>query len=142
MEFYDWLLFLHVLSAFLLVGSMTAFWALVLGTRPGRPLLTQDAAGAVARPTNVLVIAGSVGALVFGVWLAIDHDDYQVWDGWILASLVLWAVAGGLGERSGRAFTRAMDGSLEARRRGLLFHTGASLAVLLILILMIYKPGA
>jgi uncharacterized membrane protein len=142
MEWYDWLLFLHVLSAFLLVGSLTAFWALVAGTRPSAPLLTQDAAGAIARPTNVLVIAGTVGTIVFGIWLAIDHDDYQVWDGWILASLVLWGVSGALGARSGRAFTKAMEGSLEERRRGLVFHTGASIAVLAILILMIFKPGA
>lgn len=142
MEFYDWLLFLHVLSAFLLVGALTVFWALVLGTRPVRPMLTQDAAGAIARPTNVLVIAGTVGTLIFGVWLAIDHDDFQLWDGWILAALVGWALSGWLGDQSGKAFTKAMEGSLEDRRRGLLFHTGASLVVLVVLILMIYKPGA
>jgi hypothetical protein len=141
-EFYDWLLFLHVLSAFLLVGALTTFWALVLGTRPARPLLAQDAAGAIARPANVVVIAGTVGTLIFGIWLAIDHDDYQVWDGWILAALVGWAISGWLGDQSGKAFTKAMGGSLEDRRRGLLFHTGASLVVLVVLILMIYKPGA
>jgi hypothetical protein len=141
-DFYDWLLFLHVLSAFLLVGAMASFWALVLATRPGAPLLTQDAAGAIARPANVVVIAGTVGTLIFGIWLAIDHDDFQVWDGWILAALVGWAISGWLGNESGKAFTRAMDGSLEYRRRGLLFHTGSSLVVLIVLILMIFKPGA
>lgn len=142
MSFYDWLLFLHVLSAFLLVGAMATFWALVVATKPNGPLLTQAAAGTIARPTNVLVIAGTVGTLIFGIWLAIDHDDYQVWDGWILASLILWAVDGWLGDRAGKAFTKAMDGSLEARRRGLLFHSAASVVVLVILILMIFKPGA
>jgi hypothetical protein len=141
-EFYDTLLFIHVFSAFLLVGALTAFWALVLATRPGSPLLSQDAAGAIARPINVVVIAGTVGTLIFGVWLAIDHDDYQVWDGWILAALVGWVLSGWLGGQSGREFTRAMDGSLDARRRGLLFHTGSSLVVLVVLVLMIYKPGA
>jgi uncharacterized membrane protein len=105
-------------------------------------MLSQDAAGAIVRPANVLVIAGTVGTLIFGVWLAIDHDDYQVWDGWILASLILWAVDGALGDQAGKAFTKAMDGSLEARRRGLLFHSAASVIVLVILILMIFKPGA
>jgi uncharacterized membrane protein len=142
MSFYDWLLFLHVLSAFALVGAITAFWALVLATKPSTPMLSQNAAGAIARPTNVLVIAGTVGTLVFGVWLAIDHDDYQVWDGWILAALVLWAVDGWLGDQAGKAFTRAMEGSLEQRRRGLIFHTAATVGVLVILILMIFKPGA
>jgi hypothetical protein len=141
-ELYDWLLFLHVLSAFALVGALTVFWALVFATRPNAPMLSQDAAGAIARPTNVLVIAGTVGTVIFGIWLAIDHDDYQVWDAWILASLVLWGLSGWLGDQSGRAFTRAMEGSLEHRRRGLYLHSAASAVVLVILILMIYKPGA
>jgi hypothetical protein len=141
-ELYDWLLFLHVLSAFLLVGAITTFWALVIATKPNAPMLTQEAAGVIARPTNVVVIAGTVGTLIFGVWLAIDHDDYQVWDGWIIAALVGWAISGWLGDQSGKAFTAAMGGSLEHRRRGLLFHTGSSLVVLVVLILMIFKPGA
>jgi uncharacterized membrane protein len=141
-ELYDWLLFLHVLSAFALVGALTVFWALVVGTRPAKPVLTQDAAATIVRPANVLVIAGTLGTILFGIWLAIDHDDYQVWDAWILASLVLWAVDGWLGQEAGKAFTKAMDGSLEARRRGLLFHTAASVVVLVILILMMFKPGA
>jgi uncharacterized membrane protein len=140
MEWYDWLLFLHVLSAFALVGALTVIWALVLATRPARPVLTQDAAAAIVRPANVLVIAGTLGTILFGIWLAIDHDDYR--DGWILASLVLWAVGTGLGDRAGRAFTRALDGSLEARRSGLVFHSAATVVVLAILILMIFKPGA
>jgi hypothetical protein len=141
-SFYDWLLFLHVLSAFLLVGALTTFWALVLATKPSAPLLTQVAAGTIARPTNVIVIAGTIGTLIFGIWLAIDHDDYQVWDGWILAALVGWALSGWLGDQSGKAFTKAMDGSLEQRRRGLLFHTASSVVVFIVLVLMIYKPGA
>ncbi len=37
MGLYDWLLFLHVLSAFLAVGALTALWALVLSTRGPKP---------------------------------------------------------------------------------------------------------
>ena len=43
-------------------------------------------------------------ALVFGIWLAIDLDAYQLWDGWILASLVLWADGGWAGGKAGKAF--------------------------------------
>lgn len=142
MDWYDWLLFLHVLSAFALVGALTVLWALVLATRPARPVVTGEAAAAIVRPANVLVVAGTLGTIVFGIWLAIDHDDYRVWDGWILASLVLWAVGSGLGDRAGKAFTRALDGSLEARRSGLVLHSAATVVVLAILILMIFKPGA
>lgn len=145
MELYDWILFLHVLSAFSLVAALTVFWTLVLATRPASPVLSQEASGHVVRPVTVASIAGTVGTLLFGVWLAIQSDDYRVWDGWVLASLVLWAVAGGLGDQAGRSFTRAMAGEDEApgqRRRGLLFHTGASAVVVVILLLMIFKPGA
>lgn len=142
MSGYDWLLFLHVLSAFALVGAMAAFWGLVAATRPGAPMLSQAAAGRLARPTNVVVIAGTVGTLVFGIWLAIAHDVYQVWDGWVLGSLVLWGLSGYLGDQSGKAFTRAMEGSLEERSRGLRFHTAGSAAIFVILVLMIWKPGA
>lgn len=138
----DWLLALHVLSAVALVGAMATFWALVLATRPASPLLSQTAAGGIVGPTNVLVIVGTIGSVVFGVWLAIDLDPYRVWDGWILAAIILWALAGWLGDRSGRAFTKAMDGSVEERRRGLRLHIAGSIVVLVILVLMIWKPGA
>ena len=38
MDLYDWLLFLHVLGAFVAVGALTALWALILGTRGATPL--------------------------------------------------------------------------------------------------------
>ncbi len=138
---YDWLLFLHVLSAFFLVGALTYFWALVLATRPGRNTLPGATALAMARPATIAVAAGVAGTLIFGVWLAIDVDGYELWDGWILASLVLWAIGSGAGERSGRALTPVGD-VYPNWRRGLLLHTVASLAALVILVLMIWKPGA
>ena len=49
---------------------------------------------------------GSIGVLVLGVWLAIDADAYQVWDGWVIAALVLWAIAVETGRRSGVIYTR------------------------------------
>jgi uncharacterized membrane protein len=141
-QFADWLLVFHVLSAFALVGGMATYWTLVFATRPSSPLLSQEAAAGFVKPTNVLVIAGTVGTILFGIWLAIDLDPYHVWDGWIIAAIVLWAVAGFLGDRAGKAFTKAMDGSIEERRRGLAFHSAGSVVVLVILVLMIWKPGA
>ena len=141
---YDWLLFFHVLSAFLLVGALTYFWALVLATRPGAAMFGGSASLTLARPATIAVSAGVAGTLIFGVWLAIYVDDYQVWDGWVLASIALWAIGAGAGERSGRAMTPVGDvyPSPEARRRGILLHTVASAAALVILVLMIWKPGA
>ncbi len=138
---YEWLLFFHVLSAFLLVGALTYFWALVLATRPGRSVLPGRTSLAMARPATIAVAAGVAGTLIFGVWLAIDVDGYELWDGWILASLVLWAIGTGAGERSGRALT-PVDGEYPAWRRGVLLHAVATLAAVIVLVLMIWKPGA
>ena len=80
-----------------------------------------------------------LGAIVFGVWLAIDDDAYQVWDGWIIASLLLWAVSMAAGVRAGQAFERD---PVAGRQVGIRLQTLSSLAVVAILLLMIWKPGA
>jgi hypothetical protein len=48
---------------------------------------------------------------VFGVSLAIEVDRYRVWDGWVIAAIVLWAI----GTETGR---RSTDAYGEDRRRG------------------------
>jgi hypothetical protein len=138
---YEWLLFFHVLSAFLLVGALAYFWTLVLATRPGAGMFGGATSLRMARPATVAISVGVAGTLIFGVWLAIYVDEYQVWDGWILASLALWAIGTGAGERSGRALTPVGD-VYPAWRKGVLLHTVASVAALLVLVLMIWKPGA
>ena len=44
------------------------------------------------------------GTLVFGIWLAISLDAYQLWDGWVIAALVLWAIGGFVGQQSGQGY--------------------------------------
>jgi len=57
--------------------------------------------------------------------------------------LLLAAGAGGLAGRSYVAATqRSNEEALTLRRRGMMYHTVASLAFLVILALMVYKPGA
>jgi hypothetical protein len=143
-SFTDTLLSLHVLSAFTLIAAMTVYWTLVFAGRSGT-VLPRATADAVARPANVLVIVGTLGTVVFGVWLAIDIDGYELWDGWILASLVLWAIGTGLSQRSGVAFARVSAGAPDADaawRQGVRLHAVSSLALLLVLVLMVWKPGA
>ena len=84
---------------------------------------------------------GSLGALVFGVWLAIVEDAYQLWDLWIIAAIVLWAVGTEFGRRAGTA-VRHRRGPGDRSRRVVLLHAASSVAVLLILLLMIWKPGS
>jgi uncharacterized membrane protein len=102
---------------------------------------------------------GGAGTLVFGVWLAISLDAYEVWDGWIVASLVLWLIAAGTGETAGARYRRAGERAAELVRSGaegpdaelralvrdgraMALHVIASVAAIAILVLMIWKPGA
>ena len=137
MDLYDWLLFLHVLGAFLAVGAMTALWALILGTR-GQGLLDPPTAMTYGRFFGIVIGTGMITALVFGIWLAIDVEGYELWDGWILASLLLWMIGGGAGGQAGKAF----EADPPDRTKGIRLQAVSSVALLLILILMIWKPGA
>ena len=139
MDLYDWLLFLHVLSAFLAVGALTALWGLILGTRATAPLFDEASARTFGRTAGIVVGVGMTGAIVFGIWLAIDVDGYELWDGWILASLVLWMLGGWAGGQAGKVFEQD---PVAGRSSGIRFQTINSVAVLLILVLMIWKPGA
>ena len=102
-------------------------------------LIAPESAKAFGRIGGPLVGVGMMGAIVFGVWLAIDDDAYQVWDGWILASLILWAIAGALGGRAGQAFEKD---PVAGRAAGIRYQALTSVAIIAILLLMIWKPGA
>jgi uncharacterized membrane protein len=158
--FYDWLLFLHVATAFALVAALVVFWIIaVAGRNTDRPSESLRLFS-IARPANILVVVGTMGTLIFGIWLAIDSDAYKVWDGWVLLAIALWVVAAGTGQRGGQTYAEAQklaaqlaaDGrgdepSPELRvrlqdRRAMWLNIVSSAAVLAILIVMIYKPGA
>ena len=159
MSFVDWALVVHVLSAFAYVAGLVLFWVLVVAVRrvdtPEETLRMEP----IVKVGNVAVGIGAVGTIVVGVYLAFAVDSYAIWDGWIIAALVLWAVAGGLGQRTGVAYMQGMNKAkeldaagktgpdqellaLNRTQTGLLLQTLASLAVLLILVDMIFKPGA
>ena len=131
----DWITALHVLSAFALVGAMVVLWFGYLALRADG--VASAALGRLFRVGSIVVAIGLTGTLVFGVWLSISLDGYAPWDGWVIAALVLWAIAGGAGERAGR--TSREPGGVQ---RALVLHTVSSLAIVLILVDMIWKPGA
>ena len=56
----------------------------------------------LSRVATAMVIAGTLGTIVFGVWLAISIDGYELWDGWIIAAIVLWASPASWGGGPGR----------------------------------------
>lgn len=159
MSLNDWILALHLLSAFSLVGALTMFSTLIVAgwreERPG-PVLSFLRMSLVA---NVLVIVGTLGTVIFGVWLAISVDGYEVWDGWIIAAIVLWAIGSELGRRSGTIYAPIADrarelaaaspetpspelGAMMRSPQALWLHVGTCAATLVILVLMIWKPGA
>jgi hypothetical protein len=156
---HDWLLFLHVLSAFALVGAEVFFTFLILW------LWRTDLPGDIARVSglsklgSVLVGIGAGGTLVFGVILAFEADSYAIWDIWIIAALVLWAAFGAVGQRTGQAYDAAgakarqlvSEGRLEANTElGAMFRSSRALTlhlvslgiVVLFLLDMIFKPWA
>ncbi|HEV7844912.1 MAG TPA: hypothetical protein VGO83_01530 [Thermoleophilaceae bacterium] len=124
---YDWLLFLHLLSAFLLGVTVVVYSAAALGaTTGGRTLFVADRCWDV----------GGLGTLVLGIWLALHLDQYELWDGWIIGAIVLWMVATGLGQSIVR---RRAGGELHAFAS---MHWLRTLAIIGLLVLMVWKPGA
>jgi Predicted integral membrane protein (DUF2269) len=157
--FTSWLLALHLLSAFALAGSLVIFWYLILASRNVDTPHATVAMGPLAGVATMVVRVGGLGTLVFGIWLAVRLDHVAVWSGWVIAAIVLWIVAVAAGSRSGAEYERAMrkaeelEGAgqtgpnsdllaLNRTSRGLGLHAIATLAVFLILIDMIWKPGA
>jgi uncharacterized membrane protein len=153
----DWLLALHVLSAFAWIAALVVYSVLVAAL--WRMALPSDVVRAfrVSRVGDALMAVGMTGTIVFGIWLAID--EYRIWDGWIIAALALWIVAAAIGGRTGasykvvndRARSLVADGveapsaelaALARSQRGLAFHVAGCLVTLAILVVMIYKPGA
>jgi len=158
-RFDDWMLALHVLSAFSLVAGIIVFWALiVVGRRIDTPQATLTL-GPVARVGTATVGAGMVGTIVFGLWLAFSVRNYDIWDAWIIIALVLWAVGAALGRKTGEAYMEGPKKAMELQEagqtgpnaellalnrtsRGVLLQTLTSLVVLLIILDMIWKPWA
>jgi hypothetical protein len=124
---YDWLLFLHLIAAFLLAVTVVMYSAVALGsTAPGRTLFVADRCWDV----------GGLGTLIFGIWLALYLDQYDFFDGWILGALALWFVATGLGQTIQR---RTAAGETAAVAT---MHWIRTLVVLGLLVVMVWKPGA
>ncbi len=159
MSFDDWLLVLHVLSAFAFAAGMVLFWVLIVAVRrtdtPEGTIRMEPIVKVGSAATGI----GAGGTIVFGIWLAFSVGNYDIWDGWIIAAIVLWMGAGGVGGQTSKAYLQGMRKAeeleqagqhgpnaellaLNRTQRGLVLHTIASVLLLLIIIDMIWKPGA
>ena len=134
MSLYEWLLFLHIVAAFLLVSGMVAYGALLLGGGG------EVASRALGPPALALWNVGGLGVLVLGVWLALEVDGYELWDGWIVAAFVLWLIASAAGGRLGAGVREGE--SLQRVDGARVLLAVMALTTLALLLDMIFKPGA
>jgi uncharacterized membrane protein len=157
-ELNDWILALHLLAAFALVGAEVMFSIQIASLWRTESTARVTSFMTLSRVATAMVIAGTLGTIVFGVWLAISIDGYELWDGWIIAAIVLWVIASELGRRAGNEYASAATraGELAAggtesspevaaafgASRGFWLHIATSGVILVILIIMIWKPGA
>ena len=154
-----WILALHVVSAFALVAGLVLFWVLIIAVRRTDTPEGRTGMEPMVRVGNVATGFGMGGTIVFGIWLAFSVGGYDIWDGWIIAALVLWVLAAAAGSRTGAEYTAGMKKAEELQaagqtgpnaelltinrtQRGLAMHSLATLFTLLILVDMIWKPGA
>lgn len=157
MSRYDWLLFLHVTGAFLVIGG-----AVMAGVFNFSALRTERPSDVVvffrfARVAVAAIGVGMVLTLGFGLWLV--HDVGYGWgETWIVLALVLWVASNALGgiggnrERKVRELAERLTAEgdapspeLSARLRDpvwLAVSWGSGIAAIAILALMIWKPGA
>jgi uncharacterized membrane protein len=154
-SFYDWVLAIHLLAAFSIAAALVLYSVLVVAGRRMDALEQTRLLFRVAPVGGPLIGAGMGLTLLLGIVLAIDSDAFQVWDPWVLAAIVLWAVFAEVGRRTGAYYTETQElagsggagaeSEVLARLRapaGVRLHS-ANVAIFLLLLLdMIFKPGA
>ncbi len=159
MSFDDWILALHVLSAFAFVAGIILFWTLIVAVRRTDTPEGTIRMAPIVKVGGAATGIGAIGTLVFGIWLAFSVGDYDIWDPWIIAALVLWMATGAVGGRTGKAYMEGMNKAQELERagqtgpsaellalnrtqNGIVLQSIASVLLLLLLVDMIWKPGA
>jgi hypothetical protein len=157
--FEDWIFALHLLMAATLVGSLVMSWIVVVALYRVQEADATLSLNLVAVVGTVLTVIGLIGVIAFGIWLAILRDAFEVWDGWVIGAIVLWSIATVALLRSFVEYAKPVEkaralvasgqtgpsAELTALNRtstGLLLRALASAAVVLIVIDMIWKPGA
>jgi hypothetical protein len=158
-SFDDWMLALHVLSGFAVVAAMILFWVLIVAVRRTDTPEGTLRMGPVTRVAGAAIGIGMGGTIALGVWLAFSVGGYDIWDGWIVAAIVLWVVTAALGQRVNTAYEAGTKKAQELQAagqigpsaellalnrtsKGLVLQFVVSIVVLLIVIDMIWKPGA
>ena len=153
----DLALFGHLIGVLLLVsGAVVAAVAFESGRRREAPSEIALVLG-LARIGAIFAALGIVLVPVFGFWL-VDVEDVSTGAGWLVAAFALFvaaAVLGGIGGRAPRharelATRLAAEGkpatpelrALLDDPRARLINYGSGLLILVVLVLMVFKPGS
>jgi hypothetical protein len=159
MTFEDWIFSIHLLFAATLVGSLVMSWIVVVSMRTADTPAATLSLHRVAMVSTGATIVGLVGVIVLGLWLAVLRVDFHPWDGWVIGAIVLWAVAtiallrsfveyAKPAEQARALVASGQSGSssaltaLNRTSTGLFLRVLASAAIVLIVVDMIWKPGA
>lgn len=156
---YDWLLFVHVSGAFLLTGGVvvagTFNFAAQLRQRPSEIALLLG----LTRVAVVSIVLGSLLTFVFGLWLvSASPHGYGYGEAWVIAAIVLLLASIVMGDAGGRRDRKTHElaarlaaeedvptRELTERLRDpvtLAFNYGAGAAIMAVVVLMVWKPGA
>jgi uncharacterized membrane protein len=151
-DLYDWLLLFHVLAAAALFATLVIYGAELVLRHRGEGSAQAASLGGIVRLGGLMYDVGGFLVLVLGIWLAFEAD-YGITDEWVLAAIVFWVVAAATGTRT-RVALLGRGGRQDARERppdeppgarlgrATVFYWGMVASVLVLLLLMIFKPGA
>jgi uncharacterized membrane protein len=108
------ILFLHILSAMVMVGGIVGFVLLFQRARGAAdPAGARSTIGSASLINRVLVMPAGALAGIFGLFLMLRYDQEGIFDAgkqaWIHVSILLWLVALGIAGFVGRFTRRAVS---------------------------------
>jgi hypothetical protein len=147
------------LTAATLVGGLAMSWIVLVALRSADTAEATLSLNRVAMVATGAVAVGLPGTIGLGIWLAILSPELEPWHGWAIAAIVLWSIATAALMRSWVEYAKPVEkaralvesgqtgpsaelAALNRTSTGLLLRAVASAAIVLIVIDMIYKPGA